>query len=280
MFRHKGYYPYLIVIFIFMVALSLQAKNLILNGEFDDGLNHWTAGWIEGSASVTFEVNEDGMLSGDNCWQMNVLSGTSTDYYIQRTQDCPLIAGTTYELSFMGTFDGTQESINIIATLENGDPDYFRYVDETIELMKSVEEYGPFVYTAEADDPAVDLKFFVGGNDNVIIYLDAIVVDDGLPETGVKPSPEALTPDHVLAQNYPNPFNPCTQITYHVPAASEVRVSVYDLQGCRVAVLVNEVKSEGAYTVEFSGQDLPSGTYFYRIEAGKESLTKRMILIK
>lgn len=269
---------------VLLVAVSLQAKNLIQNGEFDDGLNHWGSGWINtgAGAEVTFDVNEDGLLSGDNCWQMNVLNGTDTDYYIQRTQDCPITAGNTYELSFMGTFDGSQESINIIAALENGeDGEYFRYIDETIELLKSAEEYGPFVYTAEEDDPEVDLKFFVGGNDNVIIYLDAIVVDDGLPETGVGASPEDLLPDKViLDQNYPNPFNPSTRIFYHVPEASRVRMTVFDLQGREITTLVDAFQSAGSYVTEFSGRDLPSGSYFYRLESDNQIITKRMMLLK
>ncbi|RQV98422.1 hypothetical protein EH221_01965 [bacterium] len=67
----------LIVVSLLLLGGSLSAKNLIKNGEFDDGLNFWTNGWINtgGGASVTFAVNSDGLLSGQNCWEMNIENG-------------------------------------------------------------------------------------------------------------------------------------------------------------------------------------------------------------
>lgn len=272
-----------IALCLLLVHAGLSAKNLIENGEFDDGLNHWTSGWIntgEG-ADVAFDVNSDGLLSGDNCWQIEVYSGTATDYNIQRTQDLPLTAGKTYSLSFMGTFDGAGESINITVVFENGSPDYFRYLDEQIELLKSAEEYGPFECTPDTTDEEVELKFFLGGNDNVFIYLDAIVVDDGEPETAVDDMPDAAMPEGlVLEQNYPNPFNPATRIYYHVPEASRVRLTVLDLTGREIAALVDDVQSAGPHTVEFSGRDLSSGTYLYRLQTAGRTVTKRMMLLK
>lgn len=83
-----------------------------------------------------------------------------------------------------------------------------------------------------------------------------------------------------LAQNYPNPFNPTTTIKYAVPEDAVVKIAVYDLSGKEVAVLVNEFKKAGFYTVLFNASNLPSGVYFYRMQAGNFSQTKQMILIK
>ena len=80
--------------------------------------------------------------------------------------------------------------------------------------------------------------------------------------------------------HFPNPFNSTTQIRYHVPVACDVKVIVYDLRGREVFSLADEYQSAGSHAVEFSGQDLPSGTYLTRIEAGPQSVTKRMILLK
>jgi len=83
-----------------------------------------------------------------------------------------------------------------------------------------------------------------------------------------------------LSQNYPNPFNPSTRIDYTVPGKGKVKLEVFDLQGRKVAVLVDEVKSAGAYAANFDGGSLRSGIYFCRIEMGSSVDTKKMTFIK
>jgi uncharacterized protein (TIGR02145 family) len=83
-----------------------------------------------------------------------------------------------------------------------------------------------------------------------------------------------------LSQNYPNPFNPSTTISYSLPQASMVNVTVYDMLGREVAVLVNAQLPAGNHTVAFDASQLTSGMYLYRLEAGNVSLTKKMTLIK
>ena len=68
--------------------------------------------------------------------------------------------------------------------------------------------------------------------------------------------------------NYPNPFNPQTLIRFTVPATQHVTLHVFDALGRRVAVLVDEVRSAGAHEVAFDASSLPSGMYFYRLQAG------------
>jgi len=94
--------------------------------------------------------------------------------------------------------------------------------------------------------------------------------------------------DFVLYQNYPNPFNPTTKIKYQIPnvIASEAKQSVlvtlkvYDAIGTVVRTLVNEEKSFGEYDVRFDASGLPSGIYFYKLEAGNYTETKKMLLLK
>jgi hypothetical protein len=83
-----------------------------------------------------------------------------------------------------------------------------------------------------------------------------------------------------LSQNYPNPFNPVTKISYTIAMAGQVTLKVYDMTGKEIKTLVNEVKSPGFYTVDFSGANLASGIYLYKISAGNYSETKKMSLIK
>jgi hypothetical protein len=84
----------------------------------------------------------------------------------------------------------------------------------------------------------------------------------------------------LLEQNYPNPFNPSTTIRYQLPVASEVKLEVYDVLGKKIATLVNERQSAGAYQVVWNASGLSSGTYFYRLQAGTFVETKKMIMVK
>ncbi|PKL83487.1 MAG: hypothetical protein CVV24_04810, partial [Ignavibacteriae bacterium HGW-Ignavibacteriae-3] len=83
-----------------------------------------------------------------------------------------------------------------------------------------------------------------------------------------------------LSQNYPNPFNPTTTIRYDIPKAGFVKISVYDILGREVRVLVNEEKNQGIYQVNFDAKYLASGIYFYTIRTKDFTQSKKMILMK
>jgi hypothetical protein len=89
----------------------------------------------------------------------------------------------------------------------------------------------------------------------------------------------------VLQQNLPNPFNPNTVIGYYVPERSRVRLEVFDVEGRTVTVLVDGFQAEGAYREYWNGRyadgsEAASGVYFYRLQSGKKTLTRKMILIR
>jgi photosystem II stability/assembly factor-like uncharacterized protein len=83
-----------------------------------------------------------------------------------------------------------------------------------------------------------------------------------------------------LSQNYPNPFNPGTVISYSLPSASNIKLIVFNTLGQTVKVLENGFKNTGNYSVNFNATELPSGIYFYKLEAGQFSQIKKMILLK
>jgi murein tripeptide amidase MpaA len=128
--------------------------------------------------------------------------------------------------------------------------------------------------------------------DGTFVYSDVIEIEEEAPL------------EFSLEQNYPNPFNPTTKIKYTIPtppssaplvkgeskAGGFITLKIYDVLGNEIATLVNEEKPAGSYEVEFSAiggsasggnaYSLPSGIYFYKLEAGKFSETKKMILLK
>jgi hypothetical protein len=88
--------------------------------------------------------------------------------------------------------------------------------------------------------------------------------------------------NYYLAQNYPNPFNPSTMIDYSIPAGSFIKLSLFDILGREIAILVNGYKPAGNHKVEFStsGKSFPSGVYFYKLEAGNFTSVKKLVLLK
>jgi hypothetical protein len=98
--------------------------------------------------------------------------------------------------------------------------------------------------------------------------------------TGADHETSHLPQEFALEQNYPNPFNPVTTIEYALPRAQHVNLKLYDLQGREVAVLVNERKEAGFFSVHFDGSNLASSIYFYRIQTEDFSQVRKMILAK
>ncbi len=111
------------------------------------------------------------------------------------------------------------------------------------------------------------------GNTSEFSSIDTVVTDfseiiNNLPEV------------YALYQNYPNPFNPVSKIKYDISQISFVIIKVYDVLGSEIITLVNEEKPIGSYKVEFDATALPSGIYFYRIQAETFIETKKMVLMK
>ncbi len=85
---------------------------------------------------------------------------------------------------------------------------------------------------------------------------------------------------YALEQNYPNPFNPSTNIRYSVPRTGNVKISVFNIIGEEVAILVDEIKKAGSYTIKFDASEFNSGMYIYRLESGSFTESHKMLLIK
>lgn len=103
--------------------------------------------------------------------------------------------------------------------------------------------------------------------------------------TGVADNGPQAPGSFKMEQNYPNPFNPSTTIKYQIPAASNVRVTVFDITGRQVAELVNDFQQAGHYEVTWNGKSISgaqaaSGVYLYTIQAGSYSKTLKMMLVK
>jgi len=148
-------------------------------------------------------------------------------------------------------------------------------------------------FRLQVDSPCID----AGIHDTMIIYnddQDTIYIppmnyvgnapDMGAYEYGdpksVEQETEIVPSQYSLHQNYPNPFNPSTTIKYDLPKASVVKIEVFNSIGQKIQTLLKKKISAGNHQVELNAQDLSSGVYFYRIDAGEFQDVKKMILLK
>lgn len=115
---------------------------------------------------------------------------------------------------------------------------------------------------------------------NIVAMLDDGELIDLRNATSSGGDDHTLPTAYLLDQNYPNPFNPTTSIRYALPEASHVRLDVYNINGQRVATLVNGTMGAGYHTAIFEAGNLSSGIYIYRLQAGDFTDTRKMMLLK
>lgn len=112
------------------------------------------------------------------------------------------------------------------------------------------------------------------GNSGVILKTTSGII------SGIKVIPAVAPASHMLYQNYPNPFNPCTKIRFQLSEAGNVIIKVFDITGRELSTLINDRLQPGTYETTFDGSKLSSGIYFYSINTGVFSQTKKMVLIR
>jgi hypothetical protein len=242
-----------------------------------------------------FEANPDGRMIGFNLFptagleqgtkenqvSVNVFHGSTdaptVDVLGTRGPDSPrLVSGLGYgDASGYALLRATPYRLDITPAGDN-DTIVVSYDADLTGLNGAasiVFASGFFTPSANQDGPAFGL--FVALPDGTVLELPAaeprpflaggLANNDGVP---------------TLAQNSPNPFNPVTRIAFSLPATSETRLSVYNVQGQEVRRLVEGTLEAGQHSVEFEGSGLASGVYYYRLNAGSFTEIRKMTLVK
>ncbi len=150
----------------------------------------------------------------------------------------------------------------VIRKTTNGGLNWIQQTSPTTEALKTV-------YCNDTNN------VYAAGNNGIIVRTQ-----NGGSFVGIEPVSNEIPGQFSLNQNYPNPFNPVTRISFDIPVQSFVKLTVYDILGNEISTLIKEDLSAGRYEAEFDATELPTGTYFYRLNAGNFSETKKMILIK
>jgi hypothetical protein len=147
------------------------------------------------------------------------------------------------------------------------------HTPEFIELMSVITiSNGDFLFVGGADFN------LVSGEDAYVLRTDSTL--NAPPLIGVKTKEKIIPTQFNIHQNKPNPFNSSTDVIYEVPALSHVKVSIYDVLGREIAVLVNQKQHAGKYEVVWDATNFPSGVYFYKLIADNYTQTKKMVLTK
>ncbi|MFA3783952.1 glucoamylase family protein [Melioribacteraceae bacterium 4301-Me] len=234
---------------------------------------------------------------GENNWGLTASYSIPNVYYLAHEpyfNDNGTIAPTAAISSMPYT---PQESIEALKhfyrTYKNklwGDYGFYDAFNLTYASKDVKGEWFSNGYLAIDEGPIIDMienyrtgllwKYFMM-NSEIQDALNKIgFVQDSI--TSVREKKSIIPGEFKLEQNYPNPFNPTTVISYQLPVDSYVTLNVYDMLGSKVTTLVNEEKSPGSYSVQFSASDykLSSGVYFYRLTANNFSITRKMIYLK
>jgi len=162
-----------------------------------------------------------------------------------------------------------------------GNASKYVYTYNEYNLLKTAECK---VWSQEQWAPGIGVLKVEYGDFSVAFYTEGFTVYYSVI-TGVKDNEVSTIKSFKLFQNYPNPFNPSTKIEYSIPSAAtrqtlSVKLKIYDVFGRTIAVLVNKKQSAGNYQVSFSADNLPSGVYIYRLQVGKFSKARKMILLR
>ncbi len=228
--------------------------------------------WIPQTPSTSSMVNDIFFINNRYGWALNyggstqkttdggqtwVSSGSISNYYAMRILMLDSLRG--WIAAYNATGGGNNGLGYIYKTSNGGDS----WVQEWVS---------PLVGTDLSDlKNQFNTTLWCIGNNSTILKYDIPV--------GIIKNSETVS-EFLLGQNYPNPFNPNTVINYQLPVNTFVRLVVYDVLGREVTTLINYKQHAGNYSVEFKGENLPSGIYIYKIEAGNYTNVKKMVLLK
>lgn len=174
---------------------------------------------------------------------------------------------------------GTAESVHNIEIF--GNYAFLAYYGEGAIVLDISDPVHPVEIASYKTTACWQVYYFPSGKIIASDIYDGLYVLRTIDPIGLLNS-GSIAQDFSLSQNYPNPFNPSTKIKFSINGTSAIQtfLSVYDITGHEIAVLVNEKLPPGSYETDWDASSYPSGVYYYKMTSGNFKLTKKMILLK
>lgn len=251
------------------------SKNLLKNGGFEKGVKYWK-GLMAPAANGSFALDTSTVSHIGRSIRAVVPGVLANPWDAQISQPGFTVeTGKQYEVSLWArsAIAGAKLNAAVINTLT-----YALFGSLSCTLSSAWTRFS-FRFTA-GQSAAASLNLDLGVQPATYYCDDISLVKlesgTGIGESGERSDPGAF----FLAQNYPNPFNPSTTIGYGLPKRSHVSLTVLNLLGQHVAQLVNEEMEGGYHEVQFNAANCSSGIYFYRLQAGDNVQTKRLLFVQ
>ncbi|MBW6514552.1 MAG: T9SS type A sorting domain-containing protein [Candidatus Syntrophosphaera sp.] len=268
---------------------SSQGGVMLVGSSNNPNIN-FTNCTFAGNESDTYTLMVNGNVNITNC-----IFDNDTPYQIKVNPYTNILGPTTLNIDYSCIKDGISgiqqasgNTVNFLPTSISSDPLFAEGPDIHDPLYYSLSELSPCIDTGTPDSTGLDLPpYDLAGNWRIWNGR----IDMGCFEFGSEPwvdndDPVIPVQEQVhLLQNYPNPFNPSTTISYSLPRASEIRLSVYNLKGQLVRTLVDGLKPSGAHQIVWDGEDrlgnsVSSGVYFIRLQSEGKVLTHKALMLK
>jgi hypothetical protein len=295
------------IILLFLIVFisgTLYSQGTIYDDFSKKDLSAWNWGGMEVKYSHETDNKENGFL------EIFTKSTVKQSTYIGKVfKVSPMLfsAGNYINLMFQGVNNDVFVKVSLLYDIDNNNKfneekdimlvskpitlNYSGWKEVKIKLdeenFKLVSKFDDNFSVTEEETFGIQFEFETGKN------FKEKKVETGLALISEIPSKESFThkedsgtdlssekESYFDAKNYPNPFNPTTTISYTLKENTYVKLTVYDRLGREVKTLVDENKSAGNHTIEFTASGLPSGIYFYRIKTNERTEVKKMILAK
>jgi photosystem II stability/assembly factor-like uncharacterized protein len=247
-------------------------------------------GWIAGSLSNVGKVAKT--TNGGQNWtvQLDNVSNAVNQIYFRNSQTG---FASCYKKIFMTT-NGGQDWDSVTINTEARDINCVVFVTPLVGFAAASVYFNSggvlktfdgglnwYLQWSNSPNTCNSIDFYGSDKGWASLNSGVIITDNGGGNIiGIETVSGIIPEKFELSQNYPNPFNPTTNIKLQIPKAGNVKLTVFDVTGKEVAILLNENLSAGEYKVDFNATGLTSGVYFYRIESAGFTDVKKMMLVK
>lgn len=249
-------------------ALFAPAGEVLFNGDFSDGLIHWS-NYTNSAARATTQVNSDGQL------EVNITRLATNPWDIRVNQtNIPLIQGNRYRFSFYASHSN---SGSISAGVARNAAPWTPYRGETVSLTPQMQRFEFDFTMTSPNDTNARIFFDVGINTGVVRIDNVSLTNLDAETTSILNSGSSI--ENESLDVFPNPFNPIANIEFNLSKNQEKStLKILDINGRTIETTY--FHSQGRHTHRFDGSNLPSGIYFVRLEAGTTLLQRKMVLLK